>query len=509
MSLRRQFVVVFVAFSVCLTAVGGWVAWRETSRTLERELDEKLRWVAGAAAEVGFDPDFLRSFQPGSEYTRDWNTQYERLKGLQRWVSAAYLFDRQSRALVTTAGPDSLPVGTRIFFLDLYPEELEQAWVEGDASTPLFPGLDGRYYKYGLVRVAGSDVMLAVLMRTDYLEPLDMLRQRILFGSVLAALVAAAVAGILATTVVEPLERLSRVALRIQRGRLTEPVQEERGDELGRLARAMERMRVGVIQRDEQLRLMLAQVAHEIRNPLGGLELFASAAMDSEDAEERTRLLGRVRYEVEALNQIINDFLTFARPMEAQSQLHDIRLPLRQAADLVQVELTRKGGRLVVDLPEEELLARADPDHLKRIVLNLLRNAADVAGRIDLVGRLNRGEVEIVVMDDGPGIPEGQRERIFEPFRDRQGEGSGCRARHRQAAGGGERRAGRTVDQRPGEWGRRPVPPIFPGVGGPSRAGAGGLGLKRLGRASLPSPSGAAVAGPHPPRGGGGAWHRS
>lgn len=416
MSLRRQFVLVFVAFSVCLTAVGGWVAWQETSRTLERELDEKLRWVAGAASEVGFQGTFLLSFQPGNEYTQDWAGLYERLKRLQRYASAVYLFDRQNRAIVTTAGPDSLPIGTPIFFLELYPRELNEAWTSGDASTPLFRGLDGRYYKYGLVRLGADDVMMALLMRADYLEPLEALRQRILLGSGLAALLAAAVAGLLAATIVEPLERLSRVALRIQRGRLAEPVREERGEELGRLSRAMERMRVGVIQRDEQLRLMLAQVAHEIRNPLGGLELFASAAMDADDADERTRLLGRVRYEVEALNQIINDFLTFARPMEPNAQLHDVRLPLRQAADLVQAELRRNDARLELDLPDGELLARADPDHLKRITLNLLRNAAEVAGRINLSAHPLRGEVVVTVVDDGPGIPPEQRDRIFEPF---------------------------------------------------------------------------------------------
>lgn len=416
MSLRRQFVLVFVAFSVCLTAVGGWVAWRETSRTLERELDEKLRWVAGAASEVGFQGGFLLSFQPGSEDSQEWTGLYERLRRLQRYSSAVYLFDRQNRAIVTTAGPDSLPIGTPIFFLELYRDELQEAWTRGDASTPLFRGLDGRYYKYGLVRLGSDEVMMALLMRADYLEPLEALRQRILLGSALAALLAAAVAGLLAATIVEPLERLSRVALRIQRGRLAEPVREERGEELGRLSRAMERMRVGVIQRDEQLRLMLAQVAHEIRNPLGGLELFASAAMDAEEAGERTRLLGRVRYEVEALNQIINDFLAFARPMEPNAQLHDVRLPLRQAADLVQAELQRRGSTLTVDLPEGELLARADPDHLKRIALNLLRNAAEVAERVTLSARPVRGEVLVTVADDGPGVPTELRDRIFEPF---------------------------------------------------------------------------------------------
>lgn len=416
MSLRRQFILVLVAFSVCLTAVGGWVAWQETSRTLERELDEKLRWVAGAAAEVGFQGNLLLSLLPGSETTQEWTGTYERLRRLLRYASAVYLFDRQNRALVTTEGPEELPVGTPIFFLELYGPELEQAWATGEASTPLFLGLDGRYYKYGLVRLGSDDVMMAILMRADYLEPLEALRQRILLGSALAAVIAAAVAGLLATTIVEPLERLSRVALRIQRGRLAEPVREERGEELGRLSRAMERMRLGIIQRDEQLRLMLAQVAHEIRNPLGGLELFASAAMDSEDPEERTRLLGRVRYEVEALNQIINDFLIFARPMAPNSQLHDLRQPLREAADLVQAELRRNGASLEVELPEGELMARADPDHLKRIALNLLRNAAEVADRVTLRAWMDRGEAVVSVSDDGPGIAPELRDRIFEPF---------------------------------------------------------------------------------------------
>lgn len=416
-SLRRQFVLVFVPFSIVLSTAGGWIMQREAARSLEEELDEKLRWVAGAAAEVGFDGSFLETFLPGSEGTPVWNAQQERLRRLQRYVSSAWVFRRDRTALVTTAPADSIAVGTPLFFLELYPEELDRAWSGAEVTTPLFfRESDQRYYKYGLVRIGSSEAMLAVLMRADYLEPLGDLRRRILFGSLLGSLLAGVVATLLAGTIVRPLERLSRVALRIQRGRLSDPVAEEKGDELGRLSRAMERMRSGILQRDEQHRLMLAQVAHEIRNPLGGLELFASAAIDSEDPDERRRLLQRMRDEIAALSRIIQDFLSWARPLDPAPRLHDLREPVHQAVELVQAEMGGRGVRIEFPAPPDPVMANSDPDHVKRIVLNLVRNASQIATLVRIGISELPGEVRVEVVDNGPGIPPSRRERIFEPF---------------------------------------------------------------------------------------------
>jgi len=424
-SLRRQFVLVFVAFSVALSGVGGWLAWRHTSRTLEEEMEARLTWVAGAAAEVGIQSSIVLNFQPGDEGTPVWRGIQERLRRLQRYVSDAYVFRRDNTALVTTAPPDSVPVGTPLRWLDTYSESLSTAWGRGQASTPRFQGVDGEWYKYGFVQVEQSDAMLGVRMRADFLEPLNRFRRSILVGSGVAAVLAALLAAYLATNVTGPLNRLSRVALRIQRGHWEEPVSAERGDEIGRLSRAMERMRQGIVQRDEHLRLMLAQVAHEIRNPLGGVELFAAAAEDADDPSERRRLLGRVRSEVKALNLIINDFLTFARPLEPDRQIHDLREPVRRAVELMELEMAREGGTLRVDLPDEPLTAKADPDHVKRVTLNLLRNAREAGECVEIRGRQARGQVVISVRDDGPGVPEELRDRVFEPFVTDKEQGAG------------------------------------------------------------------------------------
>lgn len=425
MSLRRQFVLIFVAFSVILTGVGGWLAWRHTGRTLEEEMEDRLTWVAGAAAEVGIQSSIVVNFQPGDEGEPVWRGIQERLLRLQRYVSDAYIFRRDNTALVTTAPPDSIPIGTPLRWLDTYAETLDRAWRLGQASSPRFQGVDGEWYKYGFVRIEQSDAMLGVRMRADFLEPLNRFRRSVLVGSGVAAVLAALVAAYLATNVTGPLNRLSRVALRIQRGHWDEPVTVERGDELGHLSQAMERMRRGIVQRDEHLRLMLAQVAHEIRNPLGGVELFASAAEDADDPAERRRLLGRVRSEVKALNLIINDFLTFARPLAPDREIHDLRAPVRRAAELMELEMAKDGGTLRLDLPDEPLMAKADPDHVKRVMLNLLRNAREAGDCVEARGRPARGEVMISVRDDGPGVPEELRDRIFDPFVTDKEQGAG------------------------------------------------------------------------------------
>jgi signal transduction histidine kinase len=417
--LRRRFILILVAFSAVVSAMGGTVAYRTASLALERELDQKLFQVAGAVAETGLQAEAeILSLQPGDEASPTFLSVQQQLQRLKRFMDEAFILrSTDLTSLVTSLDGDEVPVGTVLREFAPYTAEIQEAMVWGQSTSPLyFLEPEGRYYKYGFVRLEQTDAILAVRGPADYMQALTDFRWAMVRGSLLAAVVAVLIAWFLATTVARPLDRLGRVALRIQRGRMDEPVREEKGGELGRLSRAMERMRAGILNRDEQLRLMLAQVAHEIRNPLGGLELFAAAAADTLDAEERGRLLAKVRSEILALNRIIDDFLTFARPLRVEGVLHDVRGPVREAAELMEGQMKGGGGRLSVDLPQDPLLAQADPEHVKRVTLNLLRNAAEAGEHVRLSCESVRGEAVISVADDGPGIPGDLADRIFEPF---------------------------------------------------------------------------------------------
>ncbi len=432
MTLRNRFVVLFVLFATVVGALSGFLSWFASKRALEEGLDTAMRQLADVYAEELLNPDyFLLLLQPGQDETPEWKEFQLILMRLENThAQEADVFkwepdDPDATVLVTTDPLASVGVGQRLSWVRYHLDVVGEASRNGYATSRLFEGNDGEHYKYGIRRLASEDVFLGLRYRADYLDPVRSLAGWLIGLSSAAALLGALIGWRLADGIVARLEILSRGALRIQRGFMDQPFDRTEEDELGRLARAMERMRVGIQRRDEQLRLMLSQVAHEIRNPLGGLELFSAAAQDTDDPKERRRILDRVREEIRGLNAVIDDFLGFARPERSRRRLHDVRDPVREAAALARAELEKKGGRLHVSLGDRPLLANADPRQVKRLVLNLLRNAAHAGDVVWVEGRMVRGETRITVRDDGPGVPEAIRDRIFEPFVGDKEQGAG------------------------------------------------------------------------------------
>lgn len=435
MRLRNRFALFFVTFAVAVSAFQGWLGYQASRVALENEIDRKLLDLASVVGGVAIpNDDLLVALGRENDHKLDFWGEYQSL--LLRLRAAGHVDEADlfrwtpgdtASVLVSAAPQDSYFIGEPLDWQVNEEPTLAAALKHGSAtSAQPSRGSDGRMYKRGVVRLDGSgEVFLGVLMPVDYLEPLSALGWSVVALTAAAGLLAALVGWGLAGGIASRLEVLSRGALRIQRGAMDRPFDLEGEDEIGRLARAMDRMRTGIRHRDEQLRLMLSRVAHEIRNPLGGLELFAAAAQDTEDPGERHRILERVRQEVVGLNEIIDEFLGFARPGRTEPELHDIRESVGEAAALAEAELAGKGGTLQVDFPRKPLLGIADPLQVKRLVLNLLRNASQAGDRVWLEGAMVNGEVRLSVRDNGPGIPEELRERIFEPFVGNKAKGAG------------------------------------------------------------------------------------
>ena len=420
MPLRHRLAVAFVLFATAALGIGGWVLYGSTRSTLERELDEKLEAVAVAAAS-GLDGTLISQLRPGDEATRLYSAYQARLRELAPVSSRAYIFDATGHLLV--ASWSNASIGSAIRDLDLYADEVGEVRADGTSTTTLFQDAGGRWYKLGFVRLDDGPAVLAVEMPASFLAPLARLRNAMIgFAAVSLAAVAIA-AAILSRRLTSALEQLAGSARLIGEGDLTKPVAEGAGGEVGQLASAMEEMRIAIIRREEDLRLMLAQVAHEIRNPLGGIELFAGAAAEGLPADdERRAYLDRIRSETQELDRVITDFLAFARPQAPSIRKVDLREPLQEAAHMV-----GGGGKdIQVSLPPKPIWIDADPDQVKRIAVNLLRNAVEAANhRIQLTARANGAAVSFAVTDDGPGIADEVSERIFEPFYTTRADGAG------------------------------------------------------------------------------------
>ncbi len=456
-SVRGRLFVVILAPTLLLLLAAGWAGYGLTRRILEDELGRSLSALAASAA-ARLSEDRVLSLEPDDDRleTRSFRAvkrdleELRAVAGLRRVV----VFDRQGRVRIDVGG--ALPIGAEVPELGRDRLELERVWRgERTASQVLFRGSDGRDYKTGYAPLrSGASVYGAVAVEgsAEFFGPLVRLFR------VYAGLVALAVIGLASLALVTaraflgPLERLVQSALRIGRGDLTTPVGSEPVRELGVLASELEQMRQKLEARDRQLQLMLAGVAHEVRNPLGGIELFAGLLGDELPKEGPAREhLGRVKQELAYLKRIVDDFLTFARqeqvslaPLEAGEWVHG-------ACALLEGDSRQAGVALEVSV--EPATLSGDLRLLQSALLNLVKNAVQAStagGRVEVRGAREGTDYVVQVRDEGPGIAPELLERVFEPFFTTRAQGTGLGlplARKLVQA----HRGALTVESRPGQ----------------------------------------------------------
>ncbi len=198
---------------------------------------------------------------------------------------------------------------------------------------------------------------------------------------------------------------------------------------------------------------MAAGLAHEIRNPLGGIQLFAGLlTRDLADRPKQCELARKISQGVQTLEKLVTDILAFAGQAEPRFREVDLPRLLNETLDLAAATFDRIGATVATSCdPAADLRLEADPCQLQQALLNLLQNGAEAAGaggRVELrVTGEPDGFVRITISDDGDGVPAELLDRIFNPFfttKDR-GTGLGLAIVHRiaEAHGGNIRVANR------------------------------------------------------------------
>lgn len=163
---------------------------------------------------------------------------------------------------------------------------------------------------------------------------------------------------------------------------------------------------------------MAAQLAHEIRNPLAAMRGSAQLlAQDLQEDAETSRLTTILLRESDRLSQLVEAFLRFARPSKPVLRPVGLELLVRETMEMVQTDPLSRGVELELDL--QPVTALVDPDQLRQVLLNLVRNAFEAVGaggrvRVSLSGEGQAARLS--VWDSAGAIPESHLGRIFEPF---------------------------------------------------------------------------------------------
>ena len=167
---------------------------------------------------------------------------------------------------------------------------------------------------------------------------------------------------------------------------------------------------------------LAAGVAHEIRNPLAAI-VNATTLLGAEETltrDERAHTLGAVKKEARRLNQILSDFLVFARPREPKRLQTDIREVVDHVAALIREDPGR-AQRVALDVCVEPAVPpfAFDADQMTQVLWNIALNGVEAIegrGRLGITVGLRGSQVAIAITDTGSGMREEARRRIFEPF---------------------------------------------------------------------------------------------
>lgn len=335
--------------------------------------------------------------------------------------------------------------GDRIYASSLAPEAEGRAASEiiasgldrAEPSRPIEVKLDGEPFLAFARELLGPDgglVGKVVVLRSlaSAGELFQAISNQLLLLWSLSIAAALVLSYLIANRVTRPVERLVESVEAFGRGNYEHSVPTSEGGEIGSLARAFDAMRRSLKQtqaallRSERLATigqMASSIVHDLRNPLATITTAAEVlSRDGLTPERRVSLLTNQLRASERMNEMLRELLEFSRgSYQIDRSPYDLSEIVTWAAQEYSNVVARHGLELKIEA-EPGIGLQVDGERLRRVLENLIANAIQASprgGRITLRARLldePPARARVDVIDEGPGVPEELRERIFEPF---------------------------------------------------------------------------------------------
>lgn len=305
--------------------------------------------------------------------------------------------------------------------------EIVQAIGDGKGRSERFSATMNREMMYFAEAIYSQEQLLGVvrvsLFRDRVLEGVAATR-RVLVWSLLIALFLSLAASIwIARRVADPIVQLERVVGRIQEGDFEVQVDKVLPDELGNLGGAINKMSAELRYLERARQDFVVNASHELKTPLTVIKGYVDTLREEGvDQETRDRFLDQLSSNVDRLARMADDLLDLSR-IQSRVRISSLQNLVVQEQVLEAVEryrgiVEKRSLQWVTDICDEKLTIRSNRDALSRILDNLLDNAVKYTkeGAVSVRLRRDEGRALVEIEDTGLGIPEEDRERVFERF---------------------------------------------------------------------------------------------
>ena len=337
-------------------------------------------------------------------------------------ITNAFIFNKDLSVIVHSQ--DEIEKGEKYPSLLLNRNEIQQ-FKTGEAITSLpFKGKDNNYYMWCFFRL-NNNYWLGIRENAKHLEKIEEISKIFWFIGLAGIMVTILAGWFLSYSITSPINKLVSFSKKIGEGNYSEVLPENIKGELEILVNALDKMRTNIKQNQREKEQMLAQIAHEIRNPLGGIELMTG--LIKEDMLKHgldVKYSKKILDEVSVLKRQITTYLNYSRPVQTFPEIVDIKAIIQEVLSLV--EYKKRNIDINLDINETEI--KIDPNHLKQILTNLLVNSISVLdnnGKISISTYKVDNKFCLQITDNGPGITSENIENIFQPFFTTKEDGTG------------------------------------------------------------------------------------
>jgi len=417
-----------VMAAILITAVCLSVVWYITLRN--QQIDARLDYLISEAEDIAY----LASDLTGSSLESYWgSTTRDHLNAKAEKVNkefGAYIaaVDRRGNVMdnIQTAyseDPDfvnslSGEAITEALRAVLRGESIRVRSNEGQAPT----------FTVGVPFVQDGYVSGAVFIQTRAQEiesGLEQILLKIILLTAAVLLLSGVALFLFVRSALRPLRKMTDAAGSIAEGNFQVRVDENKGGrELREVSRAFNTMTKKLEGVEEGRREFVSNVSHELRSPITSIRGFAEGMADGViPAEEQPKYLRLVADESKRLGGLVDDLLALSRlerdDAKPEMTVFDINEMLRRAIIRRMADVEKKKIDISCEPETDPCYVRADHDRIEQVVINLLDNAIKFTGeggKITLLSRVRGGKAEITVRDNGVGVAEEDREKIFDRF---------------------------------------------------------------------------------------------